>query len=160
MRPVAIALVAAALFATPALTQKTEGPDTLSRDWKRLTTPNLTVVGNARDSDLRRAAEEIERFRGSLATLSSALRLDSPLPVTVVVFRDDSAFDPFKPRDRGKVRDDVAGYFLSLPHANFHRDGADRQPHVHLSGDVPRVHALHRQPELQAAALVAERGPR
>jgi tetratricopeptide (TPR) repeat protein len=119
MRPVALALVAAALFATSALTQKAEGPDTLSRDWKRLTTPNLTVVGNARDSDLRRAAEEIERFRGSLATLSSALRLDSPLPVTVVVFRDDNAFDLFKPRDRGKVRDDVAGYFLSLPHANY-----------------------------------------
>jgi tetratricopeptide (TPR) repeat protein len=119
MRPVAIALVAAALFATPALSQKTEGPDILSRDWKRLTTPNLTVVGNAREGELRRAAEEIERFRAAVALLSSSFRLDSPVPLTVVVFRDDDALTLFKPRDRGKIRDQVAGYFMPLPHASY-----------------------------------------
>jgi tetratricopeptide (TPR) repeat protein len=37
----------------------------------------------------------------------------------VVVFRDDAALTPFKPRARGKPNDDVAGYFTSLPHANY-----------------------------------------
>jgi tetratricopeptide (TPR) repeat protein len=92
---------------------------TLSRDWKRLTTPNLTVVGNARDSDLRRAGEEIERFRQAVASLSSALRLDSPVPTLVVVFRDNNSFTPYKPRQRGKVLDNVAGYFLGLPQVNY-----------------------------------------
>ena len=92
---------------------------TSSRDWKRLTTPNLTIVGNARESDLRRAGEEIERFRQAVGSLSSSLRLDSPVPTIVVVFRDDNSFTPYKPRDRGKVLDNVAGYFLPLPHANY-----------------------------------------
>jgi tetratricopeptide (TPR) repeat protein len=119
MRILPAALLVGALTATPASGQPKDGPSTLSRDWKRLPTPNLTVVGNARESDLQLAAEEIERFRGALTSLSPSLRLDSPLPLTVVVFRDHSDFDTFKPRYRGKVRDDVAGYFLPLPHANY-----------------------------------------
>ena len=119
MRILPTALLVAGLLGSPVLAQKTDGPSTLSRDWKRLTTPNLTVVGNARDGDLRHAAEEIERFRRAVATLSSSLRLDSPVPVTVVVFRDDNAFTTFKPRYRGKVRDDVAGYFMPLAHASY-----------------------------------------
>ena len=35
----------------------------LSRDWRRLSAPGLTVMGNARASDLRKTAEEISRFR-------------------------------------------------------------------------------------------------
>lgn len=119
MRLLPAALLVTAVLTTPAAARKGDGPGTLSRDWKRLTTPNLTVVGNARESDLRRAAEEIERFRSAVATLSSSLRLDSPVPVTVVVFRDDNAFTPFKPRYRGKVRDDVAGYFMPMPYASY-----------------------------------------
>jgi tetratricopeptide (TPR) repeat protein len=119
MRLLRTALLVTAVLTASAVAQKADGPATLSRDWKRLTTPNLTVVGNARESDLRRAAEEIERFRGAVATLSSSLRLDSPVPVTVVVFRDDNAFTPFKPRYRGKVRDEVAGYFMPMPYASY-----------------------------------------
>jgi tetratricopeptide (TPR) repeat protein len=113
------ALAVATLVPALAFAQKADGPATLSREWKRLTTPNLTVVGNAREGDLRRAAEEIERFRSAVATLSSSLRLDSPVPVTVVVFRDDNAFTPLKPRYRGRVRDNIAGYFMPLPHASY-----------------------------------------
>lgn len=99
--------------------QKEEGPAQLSREWKRLATPSLTVVGNAREDELRRAGLEMERFRRALGSFSSSLRLDSPVPTTVVVFRDDNAFTPFKPRSRGKVIDAVAGYFTALPHANY-----------------------------------------
>ena len=119
MRLVLGSVLLTGLLAAPALAQKADGPATPSRDWKRLTTPNLTVVGNARESDLRRAAEEIERFRSAVATLSTSLRLDSPVPVTVVVFRDDNAFTPFKPRNRGRILDNVAGYFMPMPHAGY-----------------------------------------
>ena len=108
-----------ALGSTATSGQRPDGASQLSREWKRLRTPNLTVVGNAREDDLRRAGLEMERFRRALGSLSSSFRLDSPVPTTVVVFRDDSAFTPFKPRFRGKVNDNVAGYFTTQPHANY-----------------------------------------
>ena len=94
-------------------------PAPLSRDWKRITTPSLTVVGTAQENDLRRVAVEIERFRGALRSMIPTLKLDSPTPTVVVVFRDDEAFRPFKPRVRGKINDNVAGYFMGRSHVNY-----------------------------------------
>ena len=91
----------------------------LSRDWKRLTTPSLTVVGTAHEGDLRRVGLEIERFRAALRSMLPTLKLDAPTSTFAVVFRDEAAFRPFKPRVRGKIRDNVAGYFMSLPHVNY-----------------------------------------
>jgi len=108
-----------ALGSTATGGQKPDGASQLSREWKRLATPSLTVVGNAREDDLRRAGLEMERFRRALGSFSSSLRLDSPVSTTVVVFRDDNAFTPFKPRARGKVIDAIAGYFTALPHVNY-----------------------------------------
>jgi len=45
--------------------------------------------------------------------------MDSPVPMVTVVFRDDSALRPFKPRERGKPRDNVAAYFNALPDINY-----------------------------------------
>ena len=87
----------------------------MSRDWKRLRTPSLTVVGNAGAGELRRVATEIERFRLALGAFAPGMRLDSPLPTTVVVFSDNRAFMPFKPRERGRLMPFVAGYFIPLP---------------------------------------------
>lgn len=87
----------------------------LSRDWKRLRTPNLTVVGNATAGDLRRVAEEMERFRSAIGSFAPGMNLDSPLPTMVVVFHDDRGLTPFKPRNRGRPLDFVAGYFSPLP---------------------------------------------
>ena len=91
----------------------------LSRDWKRITTPSLTVVGTAHEGDQRRMGLEIERFRGALRSMFPTLKLDSPIPTVVVVFRNDEGFRPFKPRVRGKISDNVAGYFMGRPHVNY-----------------------------------------
>ena len=100
----------------PAMAQMPRSPSSsapagpVSRDWKRLRTANLTVIGNAAASDMRRVATEIERFRLALTTLSPTMKVDSTTPTLVVVFRDDTAMRPFKPRSRGKPID------LSLIH--------------------------------------------
>ena len=96
---VSIAVVAAvlgALAVEPGLNLQAQAPapgtpaaPAMSRDWKRLRTPSLTVVGNAGAGELRRVATEIERFRLALGAFAPAMRLDSPLPTTVVVFSDD-----------------------------------------------------------------------
>src|SRR5688572_4304596 len=91
----------------------------LSRDWKRIITPSLTVVGTAHEGDLRRVGVEIERLRSALRSMISTIKLDSPTPTLVVVFRDDAGFRPFKPRVRGKISDNVAGYFMGRSHANY-----------------------------------------
>jgi lipoprotein NlpI len=88
----------------------------VSRDGKRLRTANLIVIGNAAAADMRRVATEIERFRLALTTLSPTMKVDSTTPTIVVVFRDDNAMRPFKPRSRGKPIDNVAAYFS--PHAD------------------------------------------
>ena len=91
----------------------------LSRDWRRVTTPSLSIVGNAGQDDLRRVGLEMERFRQAIHVVFPGARLDSPVPTTVFVFRDDAAFRPFKPRMRGKVDDNVGGFFTALPHVNY-----------------------------------------
>jgi tetratricopeptide (TPR) repeat protein len=94
-------------------------PVTLSRDWRRLQVPGMLVIGNAHDGDLKRTAEEILRFRLAIHQLSPKLRMDSPIPMVVVVFRDDQALTRFKPRSKGKPIDHVAAYFSSLPDINY-----------------------------------------
>ena len=117
MRRIAwVVSVALALAVAPGAAGQPAGPaPPMSRDWKRLRTPNLTVIGNAGNSELRRVALEIERFRLALGSFAPSMRLDSPLPTTVVVFSDDRAFTPYKPRARGRPIDWVAGYFAPLP---------------------------------------------
>ena len=119
---VVVAQVLGALALEPRLAAQAPAPavattaaPVMSRDWKRLRTPSLTVVGNAGAGELRRVATEIERFRLALGAFAPGMRLDSPLPTTVVVFSDDRAFLPFKPRERGRPMPFVAGYFTPLP---------------------------------------------
>ena len=111
---VIVTVVSAALLPAQA---GTPGPK--SRDWKRLKTPSLTVIGNASDRDLRRTAQEIERFRAAILALAPSTPMSSPVPMLAVVFRDDQSLTPFKPRSRGKPSDNVAAYFAALPDINY-----------------------------------------
>src|SRR5215831_16152186 len=90
-----------------------------SRDWKRLDAQGLTVMGNAGADDLRRTAASILRFRAAMRSLLPFIRLDPPAPTVAVVFRDDNAMTPFKPRDRGKPVNMVAAYFAAHPDVNY-----------------------------------------
>jgi len=90
----------------PARGQFTEG-------WRRLESGNFVLAGNARESDLRRVAENLEEFRAAFLTLVPSYRETHETETTVVVFRDDEAFRPFKPED------DVSGYFTAGPYRNY-----------------------------------------
>ncbi len=105
--------------AASSVAQDAGAPGPTSRDWKRLRAPSLTIIGNAPERDLRRTALEIERFRVAVRALAPATPMSSPVPMLAVVFRDDSALTPFKPRTRGKPSDNVAAYFSALPDINY-----------------------------------------
>jgi tetratricopeptide (TPR) repeat protein len=94
-------------------------PQRLSRDWKRLRLIDLEVVGNASEKDLRRAADAITSFRGTLKALLPGIQISSPEPTRLIVFRDYRAFEPFTLRDgQGRRLTGVGGYFSSHPTAN------------------------------------------
>lgn len=91
----------------------------LGKDWRQVTSPNFTVFGNASEKELRFTVVELERFRQALLTLYPRLKLDSPVPMRVVVFKSDAAFTKFKPRNaRGHLVREVGGYYRGSADVN------------------------------------------
>jgi len=80
------------------------------KNWLRLRSPNFTVLGDAGAGDIRRVAERLERFRDALGSLFPSAIQAASRATTVVVFRSQRSFEPFKPRYEGKPQA-VAGYF-------------------------------------------------
>jgi len=80
--------------------------------WTSMRSRNYVLIGNAREEDIRTMAVQLERFRDIFTRQFKGAALNSPVPTTVIVFKSDSSFGPYKPRFRGR-RVDVAGYFQS-----------------------------------------------
>lgn len=93
----------------------------IARDqWSAARSPNFLLIGNAKEADIRRVGVKLEQFRETMNVLLPTLKYDSPVPSTVIVFRDDKSFTPYKPlRADGKPSDWVAGYFTSRADANY-----------------------------------------
>jgi len=64
-------------------------------------------------------AIRLEQFREAISRLLSQANINTSVPTTVVVFKSDSSYQPFKPKYRGKTRSNVAGYFLSGSEGNY-----------------------------------------
>ena len=67
--------------------------------------------------------------RGALTVLYQA-NFNSPIPTTVVVFKNDDSYKPFKPVVDGKINK-VAGYFLPSLLARFWRIFPDVEVQLH-----------------------------
>jgi hypothetical protein len=99
-----------------------------SREWTRAHSPHFTAAGNASFQDIRVVLLELEGFRAALLRTWPGLRVTPDRPVTVVVFRDERAFAPFRPTTpAGERREGVVGYFLTTREASYmvvavHRD--------------------------------------
>jgi tetratricopeptide (TPR) repeat protein len=116
--------------------------------WRSIRTNNLFVIGNADSESLQQVAAWLEFFHSAFARLTSRSSFDSSLPTTVVVFRDDASFTPFKPLYQGKPAN-VSGYFQAGDDANYiaislEGGGRDRfatafheYVHLHLRNTVP-----------------------
>ena len=117
--------------------------------WTSVRSKNFLLVGNASEKDIRQVGLRLEQFREVFALLFSNLSVNSPVPTTVVVFKSDESYRPFK------LNANTAGYFQAGPDVNYitlelTRDpGSDRDPftiifheYTHLlvrntSGNVP-----------------------
>lgn len=126
-------------------------PSPQTRDnWRSVRTNNLFVIGNADPEKLRQVAAWLEFFHSAFARLVSRNVLDSSVPTTVIVFRDDASFTPFKPLYQGRPID-LAGFFQPGDDVNYialSLDPDNRDPfstafheyvHLHLRDNVPGV---------------------
>jgi len=86
--------------------------------WTKVRSNNFLLVGNANEKDIREVAVRLEQFRDGFARLLTGFRFNSAAATTVVVFKSNQAFDPFKPVYQGRPGN-VAGYFQSGQDVNY-----------------------------------------
>jgi tetratricopeptide (TPR) repeat protein/outer membrane lipoprotein-sorting protein len=118
--------------------------------WRSVRTNNLFVIGNADPEKLRQVAVWLEFFHSAFGRLVSRNVLDASVPTTVVVFRDDASFVPFKPLYQGRPAN-LAGFFQPGEDVNYiamSLDPRERDPysvafheyvHLHMRDNVPRA---------------------
>ena len=81
--------------------------------WVSVRTKNFLMLGNASEKDIRRVGLKLEQFREAFTNIFPNIRFSTPVPTTVIVFKSDSSYAPFKPGPN------VAGYFQSGPDVNY-----------------------------------------
>jgi tetratricopeptide (TPR) repeat protein len=86
--------------------------------WTRVRSKNFLLVGNAGEKEMRRIGARLEQFREALTRLFAGTTIQSTVPTTVIVFRSDESYRPFKPLYDG-VPANVAGYFQSSTDLNY-----------------------------------------
>jgi tetratricopeptide (TPR) repeat protein len=83
--------------------------------WTEVRSQNFILVGNAKEKKIREVASNLEQFRAAFEILLNKGPVQSSVPIVVVVFKDDKAFDPYKPVQNMK----------SIPLAGFYQAGED-----------------------------------
>ncbi|HWS86374.1 MAG TPA: tetratricopeptide repeat protein [Pyrinomonadaceae bacterium] len=86
--------------------------------WTSVRSQNFFLVGSASEKEIRQVATRLEQFREVFTKLFPKVNFNTPVPTTVVVFKSDSAYKPFKPVADGKTVE-VGGYFQSGEDVNY-----------------------------------------
>src|SRR5688500_4140533 len=87
--------------------------------WIKIQSKNFTVIGNADERDVRKLATNLEEFRHVLSLLFPKAKIETPVPTTVFLFKTHNSFKPFKPQYKGKVKENVGGYFQAFADGNY-----------------------------------------
>ena len=112
-------LVAAAAFALLRAACVRADERDADLGWLSVRSQNFLVIGQAREKELRRVASRLEEYRAVFSRLLSDEHFDANTPTRVLIFRDDAAYQPFKPLFRGQAAAFVAGYFQPGSEVNY-----------------------------------------
>ncbi len=82
-------------------------------NWISVRSKNFLLIGNASEKQVRQVGVRLEQFREAFSNLFPRAVVSTPVPTTVVVFKNDSSFGPFKPNSN------TAGYFQSGEDVNY-----------------------------------------
>ena len=89
-------------------------------EWIMVQSKNFKMIGNASDKDIRKVATKLEQFREVFRSIFAGVNFASIIPTNVIVFKNNSAYKPFKPiRADGKIDDFVAGFFQGGEDVNY-----------------------------------------
>jgi len=81
--------------------------------WVGVRTKNFLLVGNAGEKDIRKVGLKLEQFREVFTHLFPQMKFNTPVLTTVVVFKSDDSYAPFKPGPN------LAGHFQAGPDVNY-----------------------------------------
>ena len=81
--------------------------------WTSVHTKNFLLIGNTSEKEIKQVGAKLEQFREVFSLLFPRMNFNSPVATTVIVFKSDSSFRPFKPNSN------VAGYFQSGTDVNY-----------------------------------------
>jgi tetratricopeptide (TPR) repeat protein len=109
MKRFAITLALLCCLVIPLTQQPAAAKDT----WVSVRSKNFFLLGNASEKEIRQVGVRLEQFREVFSRLFTQMNFNSPVPTTVIVFKNDSSYRPFKPNAT------TAGYFQSGPDVNY-----------------------------------------
>lgn len=95
--------------------------------WLSVRTKNFLMVGNANEKDIRQVGLKLEQFREVFTRLFPNIRIKTPVPTTVMVFKNEGSYAPFK------IRANSSGHFQSGPDVNYIALTTDTKFEDHLS---------------------------
>ena len=81
--------------------------------WMSVRSKNFLMLGNTSEKDLRQVGVRLEQFREVFSRLFTNLKIDSPVPTTVIVFKNDESYRPLK------LNANTSGYFQPGPDVNY-----------------------------------------
>ncbi|HVQ38678.1 MAG TPA: DUF1570 domain-containing protein, partial [Pyrinomonadaceae bacterium] len=86
----------------------------LAKDnWVSVRSKNFFLIGNASEKEIRQVGTRLEQFREVFTRLFTKTKFTSPVPTTVVVFKSDKSYAPFKSNPNN------SGYFQPGPDVNY-----------------------------------------
>ncbi len=86
---------------------------TAKENWLNISSKNFILISNTSEKQAVKVATMLEQFRHTIATLLPETNIRTALPTKVILFDSHSSFHPFKPKYKGKIRDNVGGYFFN-----------------------------------------------
>jgi hypothetical protein len=91
---------------------------TCKETWLSIRSKHFLLVGNASEKDIRKVGVRLEQFRDVFSRIFTRSKASSTIPITVIVFKNDGAFTPYKPLYQGKPAA-VSGYFQPGEDVNY-----------------------------------------
>lgn len=110
MKRLTIILAAILVFALPGpMVQTASAKD----PWTSVRSKNFLLIGDASEKKIREVGVRLEQFRETFSRLFPGINFRSPVPTTVIVFKSDASYRPFKPHTN------TAGYFQAGMDTNY-----------------------------------------
>jgi tetratricopeptide (TPR) repeat protein len=119
-------------------------------EWFELRSANFHVVSNAKPKRIQELTRKLEEFRYLLSGVFPRMRLDPPVPTSVVFFKDNKSYRPYRPLTPTGEPLEAEGYMQPAPEGMYLA--------VNLGGFEPLHTAYHEYMHL-VMHLNLERAP-